>query len=249
MTSRAHRDIISITSLSLRSPVLLNDLWQKPNKSQPLFISLSISTDVEEEASTDSLLEGESLNYGTVTKTIEKVVSQLGTTSSPYPIGPTGISLEELAETLAKAIIFTSNAPNVSLQLSRPRALLTAASIAVHITRTRSDYCTQSITPSPKAHEYDLLATSTNPLNDKFVINELRRTIIIGLNACELVDEQEVIVDLEFAIDASMSHVSGIKTGWQGWRSVIKAVESVLFTSLWPVKNSTEVMSFYSIYL
>lgn len=215
------RDIISITDLSLRCPLLVNDLWGKPDKSQPLLVSLSIATDVQTEAIGDKLLEGESLNYGVVTKTIEKAVKTLSLPS----IDRSSITLEELAEVLARDIIFLANAPNVSLQLSRPRALLSARSIAVHITRSSADYSTSVI--NPKAGDYQLSANSFNSRNDKFVINELRRSIIIGVNDCERLDEQEVIVDIEFGTADNMKYLGGLRSEWQGWRSIVKSVEAV----------------------
>lgn len=216
MSCERLRDRISIAALALQTPHLAPDLWLRADKQQPLLLDLEIDTDVADEASSDSLL-GESLNYGTVTKAIEAFVQQL----SPSPAQNEGIQLEELAEDLARVVLFQANAPNVRLQLARPRALLTAESVAVHIYREKADYALV-------AGRYALNPASGHPQQDTLVVNALRRTIIIGVNPCERIDEQEVIVDLEFGAEQMSSPYTGaIRQGWKNWRTVVKSLESV----------------------
>ncbi|GAA5934261.1 hypothetical protein JCM1841_005418 [Sporobolomyces salmonicolor] len=228
------RDLITVTDLQLRTPTLQRDLWQRPAKQQPLVCSLSIRTDVAAEADSDSLLS-ESLNYGTVTKAIEGHVAKLG---APEPAASSdqeeGLPLEVLAEDLAKVILFQANAPNVRLELSRPRALLTAESVGVTITRSRSDYIppTSPSSSKPLASEYTLRPDTPALHSDFLFIRALRRLIIIGLNPGELVDEQEVIVDLEFGADEmNVRLANGARAGWTGWRKMVRQVESHLSTS------------------
>ena len=216
------RDTISITALSLRSPDLEPDLWNRSAKSQPLLVSLSIETDVSSEATTDSLL-GESLNYGTVTKAIEAALDSLRVEA----FGKTaeqGIALEELAELLAKVVIFHANAPNVQLELSRPRALLSAESVSVRIYRQREDYERGA---TAALSQYRLARKSSNWKQDRLAVNGLRRSIIIGVNPCERVDEQEVIVDLEFGSEDMQAYNGSVRQGWRNWRGVVKSLESV----------------------
>lgn len=218
-SSSLPRDLISITALSLRTPSLASDLWQRPSKSQPLLVSLSIATDVRAEASADSLL-GDSLNYGTVTKAIEKAVSEL-----PPSLDAEGLPLEVLAELLAKVVLFKAKAPNVRLELSRPRALLSAESIGVEIYRSTSDYLPDS---SESPNTFILDPKSTSPRGDRLFVRALRRSIIIGVNQCEREDEQEVIADFDFfAGDMTNRLASGARAGWEGWRKVVKQLESV----------------------
>lgn len=205
------RDRISITALQLRSAQVETDLWQRPAKEQPLVLSLAIETDVSEEATSDALLGG-SLNYGTVTKAIEKCVRDL---TDP------NLALEVVADRIAKVVLFNAHAPNVRLELARPRALLSAESVGVEIYRTRDDY--QQV-----PHGYELDPASPNPSGDKLFVRALRKSIVIGVNACERVDEQEVIVDLEFGADEMIGpYTGGVRVGWTGWRQVVKRVESV----------------------
>lgn len=214
------RDIISISELSLRTQSLEKDLWNRSKKIQPLLLSLSISTDVSDEAVTDSLL-GDSLNYGTVTKAIEKFVKESEDNLD-------NLELEVLAELLCKVIIFIGKAPNVKLELTRPRALLTAESIGVEIYRTKSDYISINSTNSSLPSDFTLSPNLTNPLSDKFFVRNLRRLIIIGVNACEREDEQEVIINLEFAAEEMLIPYAGTgRVGWKGWRDVVRKVESV----------------------
>ncbi|KAL8278644.1 hypothetical protein RQP46_008936 [Phenoliferia psychrophenolica] len=208
-------DTISISELQLRSSSLPTDLWQRAQKEQPLVLSLSISTSVASEASLDSL-QSDSLNYGTVTKCIEAYVAQLSTDD---------LALEVLADQLAKVILFDANAPNVRLDLARPRALLSAQSVAVEIYRTRADY---PLTQDGTTRQLD--PASLNPAGDKLCVRQLRKSIIIGVNPCERVDEQEVLVDLEFGTDemAPGPYTGGVRQGWVAWRQTVKSVESHL---------------------
>mgnify|MGYP001600782954 FL=1 len=212
MSRNSPRDIISITALSLRTPCLERDLWHRPSKPQPLLLSLWISTSITSEASVDNLLGG-SLNYGFVTKALEKAVASLDPSSE--------IALEVLADHLAATVLFTANAPNVRIELTRPRALLSAAAIGVEIYRTHSDYLTTS---SP----YSLDLKSPNSPLDTFFVRSLRRLIIIGINACERLDEQEVIVDLSFSPSTTMPFLgTAARPCWTAWRPVVKSLESV----------------------
>ena len=216
------RDTISITELSLRTPHLAPDIWGRTEKSQPLLVSLSIETNVSDEATTDSLL-GDSTNYGVVTKALEAAVESLEIES----FGRTaeeGIALEELAELLAKVVILQANAPNVQLELSRSRALLSAESVSVCIYRQRADYEGE---PTAAPSQYRLSKESSNWKQDRLVVNGLRRSIIIGVNPCERVDEQEVIVDIGFGSEEMQAYSGSVRQGWRNWRGVVKSLESV----------------------
>ncbi|GAA6012960.1 hypothetical protein JCM11491_000921 [Sporobolomyces phaffii] len=225
------RDLITVTDLELRSSSLDVDHWQRAHKAQPLLCTLAIRTDVDSEAEQDNLLQ-DSLNYGTVTKAIEAFVDDLAPGSE--------LALEFVAEELAKVVLFHANAPNVRLELRRPRALLTADCIGVSITRSRSDYSRSAPLPlgpsgpppaAPLA-EFVLLSASPAPKDDTLFVRGLRRYIIIGLNPCERIDEQEVIVDLEFYADQNdMRLANGARAGWTGWRGMVKQLEAHLSTS------------------
>jgi len=228
------RDLIVVTDLELRTPYLQVDHWQRPSKEQPLVCTLSIRTDVDQEAQQDNLLQ-DSLNYGTVTKAIESYIANL-----PPPLKEEeeeGTPLEVLAEEIAKVVLFKASAPNVRLELRRPRALLTADSVGVTIYRSRSDYSSSSSklplssstsSPPSSLDQYTLLSTSTALQKDILFVRGLRRYIIIGLNPCERLDEQEVIVDLEFSAPPDeMRLANGARAGWFGWRSMVKQLESV----------------------
>lgn len=241
------RDQISITDLELRTEYLERDLWNRKLKLQPLNLNLKIKTTVIDEALTDSLLE-ESLNYGKVTKVIEKVIKDLDSLIPNQSIEGVEvveskeIPLEVIGELLCKFIIFKGKAPNVELELTRPRALLTSKNIGIKLFRSKSDY----LSPSPSSssatttpiepQDYILSPHSLSPSNDKFFITDLRRLIIIGVNDCERLDEQEVILNLEFSIPTLPQDMSSCiaytgtglgRIGWKGWREVIKKVESV----------------------
>ncbi|GAA5906728.1 hypothetical protein JCM6882_003287 [Rhodosporidiobolus microsporus] len=240
------RDEIKVTDLALTTSVLAPDHWQRPSKLQPLVCSLLIRTSVQAEASTDSLLDN-SLNYGTVTKAVEGHVALLEQRKSEF--GTEGIPLEVLADQLAKVVLFKASAPNVLLELRRPRAHLRAESVGVEVFRSRIDYAlsptfssSPSTTSKPSPDHFSLRTDTPSLLSDKLFVRALRRHIIIGLNACEREDEQEVIVDLDFGCDIMNTRLSnGGRACWAGWKGAVKQVEEVCrfvsFFSFLPVRK------------
>ncbi|GAA5909797.1 hypothetical protein JCM8208_005462 [Rhodotorula glutinis] len=227
-------DVIRVTDLELRTASLGVDLWQRPSKHQPLVCSLDILTSVRSEATEDNLLS-ESLNYGTVTKAIERHIAQLAPPSSP---DHAELPLEQLAEQLCHVVLFQASAPNVRLELRRPRALLTAEAVGVVLSRSRSDYTASPSPPSSSAapsstSTYTLRPDAPSLANDTLFVRALRRQIIIGLNPCERLDEQQVIVDLEFGPDTMLPTrlPNGARAGWAHWRKAVKQVEQHLSAS------------------
>ncbi|KAK4052540.1 trifunctional dihydropteroate synthetase [Microbotryomycetes sp. JL221] len=212
-SSSRGRDLIQITDLSLRTSVLSNDLWQRPApRDQPLLLSLTITTDVDAEADTDSL-GTESLNYGSITKAVEKLVA--GLPLSLEQGEQTSIAIEEIAERIATTIIDKCHAPNVELELVAPRVLLSAEAVGVRIYRSKS---------------------FTNAERDQFIVRNLKRQIIVGLNPPERVDEQEVLVNLACSPDdddmlTALKTQKGGRVAWSAWRHMVKQVEAHLSTS------------------
>jgi len=225
-------DVIRVTDLELRTASLGVDLWQRPSKHQPLVCSLDIRTSVRSEATEDNLLT-DSLNYGTVTKAIERHIAHLPAPSSDHDELP----LEQLAEDLCHVVLFHASAPNVRLELRRPRALLTAEAVGVVLSRSRSDYTASpsppssppSSAPPSSSPTYTLRPDAPSLAHDTLFVRALRRQIIIGLNPCERLDEQQVIVDLEFGPDTmAMTRLpNGARAGWAHWRKAVKQVEQV----------------------
>ncbi|KAM0789125.1 hypothetical protein ACM66B_003179 [Microbotryomycetes sp. NB124-2] len=208
------RDLICITDLSLRTTALELDLWQRPApREQPLLVSLTVKTDVESEADSDALGQ-ESFNYGSITKAIEKTVKEIPSTLIQ---GQTHVAIEEIAERIARVVITQCNAPNVDLEVLAPRVLLSAEAVGVRVFRRQSD-CASPLIPIK---------------DDQFIVKNLRRQIIVGLNPPERVDEQEVIVNLACWADETMLSrlANGGHVGWAGWRHMVKQVESHLSTS------------------
>ncbi|GAA5978007.1 hypothetical protein JCM5350_006296 [Sporobolomyces pararoseus] len=235
------RDLIQVLDLELRTPYLSSDHWHRSIKEQPLICSLSIETSISLEAEQDNLLN-DSLNYGTVTKLIELYVSQLQKpTQGEGEEAQEGCyySLEFLAEELSKVILFKANAPNVKLELRRPRALLSADSIGVSIFRSRKDYKTptSSSSSSSPLSEFTLLPSFTSFKQDTFFIRGLRKSIVIGLNDCERLEPQPVILDFDFYSNQSryemimLNRSVTTRVGWGGWRNVVKQLENHLETS------------------
>lgn len=211
------RDVVSVTGLQLRTAALEADLWQRTAVDQPVVCSLAVECDVLAEAEHDRLL-ADSLNYGAVAKALQAHVARLDLESDPAAPAP-AVALEVLAEQLARVVLVECHAPNVALQLERPRALLSAEAVGVKIYRTR--------TRGP-ADDAAAVVTAVAEVPDSLYVRRLSRQIIIGLNPQERLDEQTVLVDLEFTADPTDTLLADMpRPGWRGWRGAVKRVENV----------------------
>lgn len=192
-------DSILLTGLTVRMLVGV-DNWERI-KPQPVIIDVRVHTDVSLAGSSDHLPH--SIHYGILTKELEAHCS-----NERYR------SLEALAEGLAKVCIFICRAPQVTLQVQKPRSLLHAQSAGVEITRTASDFLTSQdknaetiYSPATKAsstiltpdqlNSLRLSPTSNSATNDRVFVKDLCISTILGVNPWERVDKQVVKINLE----------------------------------------------------
>lgn len=142
------------------------DLWKRP-KPQPILLSLWLKTSVALAGSTDHLPY--SIHYGIVCKTVTALVEDR-----------TYNSLEHLAESVsALALGKELGGEWVKVSIEKPRALLRADAAGISIVRTRKG-------------DSEIVAEG----EDKVFVKDLRLVTIIGVNACERLEKQNVVLNL-----------------------------------------------------
>jgi FolB domain-containing protein len=115
-------DKIIIKNLSARGIIGLND-WER-EKPQEILINIVVYTDIKQAAVTDDIRY--SVNYRTLAK---KVQAHAETAAR--------ISVEALAEDLARICLEEPNAQKVWVRVEKPGAVRFAQSVGVEIERSR----------------------------------------------------------------------------------------------------------------
>ncbi len=115
-------DKIIITNLSARGIIGLND-WER-EKPQEILINIEVFTDIKQAAETDDIRY--SVNYRTLAK---KVQAHAETAER--------ISVEALAEDIARICLEEPNAQKVWVRVEKPGAVRFAQSVGVEIERSR----------------------------------------------------------------------------------------------------------------
>lgn len=115
-------DKIIIKNLSARGIIGLND-WER-EKPQEILISIEVYTDIKQAAETDDIRY--SVNYRTLAK---KVQAHAETAER--------ISVEALAEDIARICLEEPNAQKVWVRVEKPGAVRFAQSVGVEIKRSR----------------------------------------------------------------------------------------------------------------
>jgi FolB domain-containing protein len=115
-------DKIIIKNLSARGIIGLND-WER-EKPQEILINIVVYTDIKQAAETDDIRY--SVNYRTLAK---KVQAHAETAAR--------ISVEALAEDLARICLEEPNAQKVWVRVEKPGAVRFAQSVGVEIERSR----------------------------------------------------------------------------------------------------------------
>ncbi|KAJ3278336.1 trifunctional dihydropteroate synthetase [Borealophlyctis nickersoniae] len=176
-------DKIIVRDLNVRN-IIGVDAWER-SKRQPLNINIQIHTNVD--ASGEHDLLSESINYGTVAKTVQEFSER-----TAYR------SVEALASGIARVCVRDCKAERVTVQVEKPRALLHAACAGVEITRSREDIdrldemrtaASSAHVPLPPAGE-DVVG------EDKIFVKDLTLNTIIGVNPWEREEKQRVVVSL-----------------------------------------------------
>jgi len=115
-------DKIIIKNLVARGIIGIND-WER-EKPQEILINLVIFTDIQQAATTDDI--SHSVNY----RTIAKKAQQHAETAAR-------LSVEALAEDIARLCLAEPNAMKVRVRVEKPGAVRFAESVGVEIERSR----------------------------------------------------------------------------------------------------------------
>ncbi|KAG8857012.1 trifunctional dihydropteroate synthetase [Tulasnella sp. 330] len=172
------KDWIIINSLSLTPTPLGSSLWDRPSVSsrpQPVTVSVAVPlASIRLAGASDGLAN--SVNYGTLAKTIERVVANR---KEPFSC------MEAMAEDVAAATFEEfSGVHEIQVVVAKPRALLHAKEAAVRITRKRGGDVVE--------HAEDRW--------DQILIRDLELSAIIGLNPWEREAKQVVRINLEMDV-------------------------------------------------
>lgn len=170
-------DNIILNKLSVRAPLGASH-WPKPgseDSQQPLFISAAIPISIRPAAVSDSL--SDSVNYGTLAKTIERVVTEVVPSAQINSM-----------ETLGRAICVgcLEEFPNlfeVQIEVEKPRAHLHANGAGVKMkTRRRGTGCNIEV------------------ISSLFYVRDLELSTIIGMNSWERIHRQPVRINLQMDV-------------------------------------------------
>ncbi|KAJ3033213.1 trifunctional dihydropteroate synthetase [Rhizophlyctis rosea] len=176
-------DKIIVRDLEVRN-IIGVDAWER-SKRQPLNINITIYSDID--ASGEKDLLSESINYGTVAKTVQEFSEK-----TSYR------SVEALAQGIAEVCVRDCKAGRVTVRVEKGKALLHARCAGVEITRSREDIDLidhirkagiGSTHPHPPAR-LDAIG------EDQIFIKGLVLNTIIGVNAWEREERQRVVLDL-----------------------------------------------------
>lgn len=167
----ALRDTIAVRGLEVRAQVGV-DLWGRA-KPQPIQIDAVLRTDVARAADNDALQHTH--NYGTLYRALEA----LGADPAPR-------SLAQWAEYSAKACLHEVGAPWAEIELRLPRAVLRAQHVAIRLTRTPASF------EAPHSAEAQALRDA-----DVVHLHGIDAVAILGVNACERVERQHIVLHLD----------------------------------------------------
>src|SRR5258707_8402298 len=169
-------DKIILNKLSVRAPLGASH-WRKPGSEdlpQPLFISAEIPNSVRPAAASDSL--SDSVNYGTLAKTIEKVVAEVVPSAQIN-------SLEALGRAICVGCLEEfPTLIEIQIEVEKPRSHLLAKGIGVKMTTRRSD------------------SRKIEVMSSLFYVRDLELSTIIGINPWERNLRQPVLVNLEMDV-------------------------------------------------
>jgi len=115
-------DKVIIKNLLVRGIIGIND-WER-KRTQDILINITIFTDTSRAGETDSI--NDCINYSTMSKKIMTHAESVGR-----------LTVEALANDLAKLCLEEENAQNVVVRVEKPGAVRFAESVGVEIERSR----------------------------------------------------------------------------------------------------------------
>ena len=182
-------DRVLVNSLLISELTLSPAPW-KPSKQQPAYIDVCVHTDTSLAGATDDLVH--STSYSAIANGLRKHLVPSG---HPHPL-----SAVELAEAAAAYILFALDPPlnssqdRVQVSVTLPDALLHGGRARAQIVRSLQDFDESSHSASGTRAP---VCNTPNRRNDSLSVEALEISTVIGLNDCERLEEQPLIVDVE----------------------------------------------------
>lgn len=196
-------DTIFLRNLQV-SAVIGPDAWNRPDKPQPVLLSLQLQIDTTAAGNSDNIKN--TFSYGQICKDITAKLD-----------GKTFASIDHLTSDLAG---LADNWPGETLRL---RALAPKGMLRVEGGFGRELFLRRVET---KTHGWKTLNWHVG--SHEWVIQGLKLSCIIGVNPHERVEKQNVAIDLRMLGETEVAdYTLQIKGGFEMWRRLVKRVIDV----------------------
>lgn len=204
MSQESNRDIIFLRNLQL-SAVVGPDAWRRPNKAQPVLISIRCVYDTQSAGSSDDI--NDTLSYGRMCKEITAAVE-----------GQSWRGLGHLISGISEVAVAWPIKEKVKVSILLPKAVLRLdGGIKVESTLRR------------------LIAPHGNSRDDTFKVdhsewflNKLRSACIIGVNNHEREEKQDIVIEIQ-SPNVRFGFGEIEEKGWERdwWRDIVRQLTRV----------------------
>lgn len=191
-------DIIYLRNLQL-SAVIGPDAWNRPDKPQPIVLSLQLQFDTTSAGSSDDIKN--TFSYGQICKDVTAKLD-----------GKTFTSIDHLTSDLAG---LADNWPGETLKLQAmaPKGML----------RVEGGFGREFDLRRVESKTHGWKSLSWHVGSHEWVIKGLRLACIIGVNPHERLEKQNLSIDLRIQGEAEVAdYTLQIKGGFETWRRLIK---------------------------
>ena len=163
-------DVVFLESLSVSAVVGL-DAWGRESRPQPVLLDVRVYTDLLEAGGSDDV--GDTINYGTLCKSITSTIESMGPSSSLL------LFVHAVCD-----MALRSGGWKAEVTVTLPKGLLLAEGIGISVIATE---------------QKDAMETN-EVLSERqtFFVKNLQVPCIIGVNALERIHKQHVVVNLAF---------------------------------------------------
>lgn len=200
-------DTIFLRNLQL-SAVIGPDAWNRPDKAQPIVLSLQLQVDTTSAGSSDDIKK--TFSYGQISKDVTAKLD-----------GKTFTSIDHLTSDLAG---LADNWPGETLllQAMAPKGML----------RVEGGFGREFFLRRVENKTHGWKTLNWHVESHEWVVKGLKLACIIGVNPHERVEKQNLSIDLRIQGEAQFAdYTLQIKGGFETWRRLIKRICDVGFPS------------------
>ena len=193
-------DTIYLRNLQL-SAVIGPDAWNRPDKPQPIVLSIQLQVDTSSAGSTDDIRN--TFSYGQICKDVTAKLD-----------GKTFTSIDHLTSDLAG---LADNWPGetLKLQVMAPKAMV----------RVEGGFAREFFLRRVETKTHGWKTLNWNVGSHEWVVKGLKLACIIGVNPHERVEKQNLSIDLRIQGEAEVAdYTLQIKGGFETWRRLIQRV-------------------------